>query len=288
MALILDLSSVRAKLARAQEHAQTVKSEIAAYMGRSPYAIVKHANIEQTRYSIILRVNEPAPLLRWSLIVADCLNNLRSALDHLIYTIALLESSPNPPAYEGKLAFPIADCREKFDEAVSQRKLGDLSLEIREVISDMQPYKRPHEMLPPLLSILRGFSNSDKHKLLRLAFGAVREGHVGFIGDAPQDGRIWQQVAHSGEIKDGTEIFAMVCDRPSPNMNFDRTEFQIIIAMLHGKRSPSDPEGTDRTEVPALLNLLMTEVREIIHGVDQRISRIHEIRKKSALMQNDS
>lgn len=267
---MLDLTSVRAKLVRAQEHAQTVKNEVRAWMDRSPYSLVEQVNAGYTRYSLILRVNEPAPFLRWSLIIADCLSDLRASLDHLVYTIARQESSPNLPRYEGDITFPITDCRKKFDRAVERHKLGDISDTMRAAIEAMQPYNRPHPELPPLLSVLRDLNNSDKHKLLRLAYGAVYTGSIGFTGDVPEDGRIWREVRHSGEVKDGTEIFAMVCTHPSPDMHYDRTIFQIIVVMGHRKRDPFGHEGSDRTEFAALLTHMMTEVREVIYNIDKK------------------
>ena len=122
----LDLTSVRAKLARSQEHAQTVKNEAKAWSERNPYSVLQKTNTDSTCYSLILRVNEPPPLQRWTLTIADCLNNLRSTLDHLVYAIAVHEASPNPPAKERKLQFPIEDCGADFDEAVRTGKLGNI------------------------------------------------------------------------------------------------------------------------------------------------------------------
>jgi hypothetical protein len=41
--------------------------------------------------------------------IGDCLPNLRCALDHLVYAIAIHESGQSPPPCEGSLAFPICD-----------------------------------------------------------------------------------------------------------------------------------------------------------------------------------
>lgn len=264
---MLDLTSVRAKLARAQEHAQTIKNEVRSWADRSPYSVIPQANAECTRYSLVLRVNEPPPLQRWTLMVGDCFNNLRASLDHLVYAIAVHEAAPKPPSNEGRLRFPITNQRAYFDSEVAGGRLGTISDPVRAAIEDVQPYKRTHPDFPPLLSILRDLNNRDKHKLLRLAYGAVATGDIGFVGDYPRDGRIWTQVAHSGEIKDSTEIFAFVCDRPTPNMKYDRTIFDIVVAIHHGKRDPSGPEGSDRSDVITLLMEMQTDVRKIIYSV---------------------
>jgi hypothetical protein len=260
----LDLTSVRAKLARSQEHAQTVHNEIMAWIDRKPYGITKEVNADSTRYSIVLRENEPAPLQRWTLILADALHNLRTALDYLVYTIAVAESGQDPPPCERSLQFPIADSLAEFNEAVIRKRLGNISDPVRAVFESVQPYNRPHPTLPPLLRILRDLNNTDKHRMIRLAYGALSKGNLGFVGAFPNDGRQWTPVPNLGEVKDGTEIFAMVCDRPTPDMDWDQTIFEIVIAVSHEKRDPLGPEFTGHTECGALFQEISTEVRTII------------------------
>jgi len=69
-----------------------------------------------------------------------------------------------------------------------------------------------------------------------------------------------------GEVKDGTEVFAMACDRPTPNMDWNKITVQIIIALWHEKREPSGPEYTARTEIFSLFDVLSDEVRAIINS----------------------
>jgi hypothetical protein len=235
-------------------------------MDRHPYSITQQANADSTRYSLFLRENEVAPFQRWTLIIADCLNNLRSALDHLIYAIAIHEAGTEPPPYEHSLGFPITDSRAEFDDAIRRGRLGAISETVRAGIELFQPYNRPHPDLPPLLGILRTLNNADKHRLLRLAFGAIASGEIGFKGEFPHDGRTWKAVPNSGEVKDGTEIFAMVCDRSTPKMEYDINKFLIIVAIWHGKREPSAPEGTDRSDFHGLLDLLSQEVRSVVYA----------------------
>lgn len=208
----LDLTSVRAKLSRAQEHAQTIKNEIISRHDRHPYSILEKIEPDGSRYALIMRVNEPGPVQRWTLIVADALNNMRSALDNFVYAVACYESAPNPPRYEGTLAFP----------------------------------------------------------MLRLVYGAVNEGDVGLIGNRAMPNVT--ATAHHGEIEDGTEIVTFTCDPPTPNMKFDQTIISITISMFHGKRDPSDPDGTDRSDVPSLLSVLHKEVRSVIYEITSKMA----------------
>jgi len=262
----LDLSAVRAKLARSQEHAQAINNEISAWVDRKPYGLTHHVNSDSTRYSLVLRENEAAPFQRWTLMLADCLNNLRSALDYLVYAVAVSESHSDPPPKWDKLMFPITDCRVKFDNAVRRGRLGEISEPVRTVIETLQPYHRPHPKLPPLLGILRDLNDSDKHRLLNLAYGAIAQGALRLEGTHPLDGRSFEPVLNMGQIKDGAEVAAMVCDRPTPNMQWGKIEIAIIVVVRHRKRDPSGPDFTGHTEVSALLDLLSDEARSIIHS----------------------
>lgn len=264
----LDLTSIRAKLVRSQEHIQTIKNEVLAWTDRHPYSLLQDKNADSTRYSLILRVNEPPPFQRWSLIIADALSNLRNALDHLVFAIAVHESGTNPPPHEGTLQFPITNCRSNFDKAAIDRKqLGTISDPVRAAIETAQPYNRPHPTLPPLLSILRDLTNRDKHKLLQMAYGTVAQGNIGLVGEFPRVGTTWTPIPFTGEIKDGTEIFAMVCDRPTPDMKFDRHVIDVVVAVRHGKRDPAAPDWSDKSDFSGLYIDISKEVRRIIYDV---------------------
>ncbi len=216
-------------------------------------------------------MNEVPPLQRWSLLIADAFNNLRNALDHLVFAIAAHEAATDPPPFEGKLQFPIADCKDRFDGAVNERHyLGTISDPIRAAIELAQPYNSPHPTLPPLLSILRDFTNSDKHKLLHLALASPIQGDVGFTGNLPP-GAECVAVPFFGEVEDNTEIFAMVCNRPTPEMDFDRHIFDVSVSIKHAKRDPLGGEWTGRTEFAALYREVSKIVRGTIYDIVSKV-----------------
>jgi hypothetical protein len=270
---MLDLTSVRAKLTRSQEHTQALKNEVRAWMDRNPYSLVQKANPQLTRYSVVIRINELPLFQRWSIIFADALHTLRNVLDHFVYAIACHEAAPSPPAKEGRLRFPITDSGPNFDSEVCAGRLGTISEPVLTAIKAAQPYNRPHESLPPVLSILRDLTNADKHRLLQLVFGTIAMGNFGFVSKtgSPLTGT-WSPIAYGGEVKDGTEIFAMVGDTPAPDMYFDRTIVDIVLAIRHARRDPSGPDWSDRSDIFALYPEIATEVRKIIYEVSDKVS----------------
>ncbi len=81
----LDLTSVYAKLDRAEEHFKAVDAEIAKWANSSHHEPFFERGGYGTRLGIaVTHVGPPPDLIRWSIILGDCINNLRSALDHLI------------------------------------------------------------------------------------------------------------------------------------------------------------------------------------------------------------
>lgn len=254
--------SINAKLRHAESYLNSVKDEVKAWMDSSPYSISRETNTDCTRYSLILRINKEPPVERWSLLIGDIIFNLRCTLDHMTYAIAVHESGQNPPPSWNKLQFPICDSVEKFRE--SSWRVETLSDCVRAAIETVQPYNRPHEEIPPLLSILRDINNTDKHRLLHLAYSAVSLGQVGFKGTAALNKTGWDFIPNVGELKDGAEIAAFVFDSPTPDMEYDIVDFTVILALTHGKRNPSDSVFHERSDFVSLLQIIADEVKSVV------------------------
>jgi hypothetical protein len=266
--MALELSSVTAKLNWAEEHLKVVENEIATWMDRDLYGTSQQVNADCTRYSLILNLKgDSPPLERWSLISGDIVHNLRCALDHLIYAIAIQESGKNPPPSAGGLQFPLCDSDAAFEAALEKGILGKISNTVIAAIKRLQPYNRPHPLIPPLLSILRKFDNTDKHRLIRLAFGAFVQGHSRLGGPILPPDNLPEFVVNFGEIKDGAEIVAATFKRSAPDMYFHGYEITLQFSIHHGPRAKSSPEYLHRTPVKALLPDLLGEVREVVTEV---------------------
>lgn len=262
IAMPLQIDSVKAKLQHAEGYLNSIESEVKSWMNDHPYSIARQTNSDSTRYSLILQINKEPALQRWSLVIGDIVHNLRCALDHLVYAIAIHESGQDPPPSGNKLMFPICDTSDLFRNE-SNRRLVTLSDRVRTVIETVQPYNRPHLELPPLLAILRDLNNTDKHRLLHLAYSAVSMGDIGFCGSA-NIGTKYQFSLNTGELKDGAEIAVFVFESPTPDMQYDRINFDVILALRHGKRDPSDSVFHERSAFISLLQILTDEVKTVI------------------------
>ncbi len=262
--MTLDLTSCRLKLGRAGEHIDAIENDIAAWSETKPYTLVRECNAEATRYSVRVRVQNDPPFDRWSLIAGDCIHDLRCSLDHLVYASAIYETQTDPPPNHTSLMFPICDSRTIFDKSAPQR-MGNLSDPVRAEIERLQPYNRPHEKLPPVLSVLRDLNNSDKHRLVNLTMGVITEGQFHNMRNFHvEKGQPVKLVAHVGSVKDGTELASITLDRATPNVEYDFFA-NIAVAVRHA----TGPKGQSLSGVTDLLKILRTEIENVVHSVER-------------------
>lgn len=260
----LDLTSVEAKFARAKTHLETYRSELIHWRDGKPYRISPERSVDFTRYYLVLHVEKRPDLLGWTLIIGDCIHNLRCALEHLVYAIAVHESGQNPPPRGNRLAFPIADGPDVFrDDA---RRIAGLSGPVRAAIESVQPYNRTNPITPPALALLRDFANRDKHKLLELAFANQIEGTINYSLPAGRFGR-GKVITNHGKLEDNTPLMTWIFEKPEPGVQFDQVEIGIAISLWHEKRDASAPESAPMNEATALLTFIVDEVRFVIDTV---------------------
>ena len=224
-----DYTSVEAKLGHAVEHYQTVYREILAWaQSCKTYATLEH-NPDYTQHAIRYHIEGPeADFQRWTLIIGDFINNLRAPLDHIIYAIAKFKTLKGAPADVDieRLAFVIVDGSKEWGDANNMKRIGIiekkgvniLGPKVVEAIRGLQPFVRTHPQLPPLLAILRDFSNADKHRFLELANSAVIDWDVSLMGRPKTKLSI---VAKS--IKDNDIIGLIQTPEPQPNLTLERS-----------------------------------------------------------------
>jgi hypothetical protein len=161
-----------AKIERASEHRDALKTEIsAAFAERNKLPRVGTKYEEETGDHVVYVSYMPdlsALIERVSLLFGDSIHNLRSALDHLVYTLALIHKK-GEIEHPRRLAFPITDSEDTWRREVY--RLSQVSAEDRAIIEWYQPYNavaragRPTGS-PTLLGYLRDLDDWDKHRLL--------------------------------------------------------------------------------------------------------------------------
>jgi hypothetical protein len=179
----LDLSSVNAKLARAEEHNRALQAQHAAMNDGSTYELVRHHNDDRTRWSWTFHVVNPPDLQRFALVFGDCIHNLRCALDHLAYAMAVHEHKGTEPLRVGySFGFPLLHATgPTWDDTVRRKTLSTLGASVLAAMRAVQPDVRFEAETgdgkkPSKLGLLRDLDNDDKHQIILQAYGATGQG----------------------------------------------------------------------------------------------------------------
>jgi hypothetical protein len=196
-----DLSGVYLKLDRAETHIQTFRDEVVAFGKRDPKPFSFRTESapgpnESVKYDLYAVVREE-PARELALPFGDAIQNIRSALDYLIYELA------SPRARRSrKLQFPIFTDECEF-KVLSPPVIQSITGDERTLIERVQPYAATNIPSDDPLAVLRKLSNRDKHRLLVPMIAALSETD-GWVASDNADIRFTYLAG--GPVKDGTKI----------------------------------------------------------------------------------
>jgi len=185
------LEACREKHRRGAEHLAQLNSEVSEYLGSEPkpHRTAGEFHPDRREYVVIGEIVKPMPEVWWGVLLGDALHNLRSALDHLVWQLILLNTGKDGST-ENK--FPIESSGQRYwsiakngRPSVRDRALKGVSDQHRTLIDALQPYRTREEGRASQLANLRDWSNFDKHRLLNPALTAIDdEFRVSSNGDA--------------------------------------------------------------------------------------------------------
>lgn len=168
-----DLSGVQLKLDRAEEHIDTVRQTIVAFLKREPrpfgYRTETTTRPDKSIECVLYAVVREQPPRTLAPMIGDAIHNIRSALDHLVYELA----SPSE-RNTGRTEFPIFSDEGQFKKH-SPAMLKGITGDARTLIQRVQPYIASNPPRHDPLAILKKLSNLDKHRLLVPMIAAVSE-----------------------------------------------------------------------------------------------------------------
>jgi hypothetical protein len=260
----LDLTGVRAKLAWSRHHFEIVDGEIDTWMKRNPYQIIFQRNDEFTKFWLRLKITDnTADFQRWGLILGDCVTNMRDALDHLIFAIAGLITSPNPDKAE-RAAFVIASDSGEFKKW-SRGKLASVPDSVRDSILTFQPFnRRSNPRLPSLLGILAELANGNKHKVITVALTTPSMIDVELTGIYGISQEPTLDI-YRGNLKDGDPVCIFEVPKPDPHLKLKAdSKVGLHIAIRHMKIEGNKAFDADRTAYRQLILALFEEVEIVI------------------------
>lgn len=201
------LAGVVEKFNRAKEQFDEFRVELDAFLDAEPEPYFSRGEFDHDSWEWIERfqVRREFPL-RLGVILGDCIHNLRSALDHLICQVTLLDL-PDGASSDGvcdKTQFPIiCDGERKFEDR-AKRMIPGLNADHRALVKHLQPYHAGNDAHRHPLAVLASLSNADKHRLVNPTYSFMasdtRESLLGFSNDQMSAAGIAEtRIIESGE-----------------------------------------------------------------------------------------
>src|SRR6266545_1165396 len=192
------LDGVRQKLIRAEEHLTPIKTGLEACLEKC--SMISQRHIDAGNHQFRFTVGFPKPDLALSVIIGECLHNLRSALDHIVWQLVLANNQT--PVKENM--FPVCDTPAGFARHVQKNRLRGVSVQAQAVIEGLQPYQggQLNAHLHPLW-VLNQLTNIDKHRTLALT--TIRGDNQNIVV-IDGDGQIIGSAVPPKVLRDSTEI----------------------------------------------------------------------------------
>lgn len=189
MTAALDLSGPWAKLERANAHVETLRAKIGLAGHPDPKVIPLRRKYEPEYRAVVYRIERVIQVGDdWGLIVGDAIHNMRSALDHLAWALAVRHFGGVEPTSKNiikDIQFPVLS---KADEWPTHRFLKHMDPADVDKLERYQPFKytsagrfmmklqRPGAIECPL-EALSELSNSDKHRVIQVLYVLPEAAH---------------------------------------------------------------------------------------------------------------
>ena len=160
------LNGVRAKLDRANHHFKEIDAAVETALSMKDEAnLVPPYEYQADRKHLIVTCPTPKPVDRaLPLAIGDYVHNLRSALDHLIFQLAVL----NGKAAEAEtiISFPIFLSDPQFENFTKRKVAPFIDRQALADIKELQPYQIGNLGDEDVLWVLSQLDIVDKHRLL--------------------------------------------------------------------------------------------------------------------------
>jgi len=173
------------KLQRALHHTRTLQAEAARWLDTRPYKVHHSVDLATAEKLLLAELLEPVPG-ELAAIAGDALHNLRSALDNLVYELAVAHrGAPLPASVAADSGFPIFADEGPNTAKNVKRQLRGVHPDARVIIRNMQPYNPGHGGQENLRWLLNDLNAKDKHRLPHL--GVPSPAKVSFYVAGPEE-----------------------------------------------------------------------------------------------------
>jgi len=166
------------KIDRAREHVNALDKAINRFLETEPYAAERRLKARDRIHEYVLvRYTEPPDCL--GLLVGDAVHNLRSALDHVAFELALKGAQAIGHTMTSEQArriqYPVVDCSTDFKSQLNRGCLRYVESVPKAFIERHQPYNlNPEHPERTVLACLASLDNTDKHRTVVTTSHTVR------------------------------------------------------------------------------------------------------------------
>jgi len=249
---MIDTSGIDAKIGRAEEHYSAVVELINAWQRRSPHRLSFEKDADGRQRTARLVIHEEIPR-DVALGIGDCVHNLRSSLDHLVWA-ATVAQVPTP-ADPRRIVFPICgDEGQWITEAPGS--IGQLSTELQAAIEDLQPFKRPDTLPMNPLRLVSRLDDADRHRMLQPVLATDHA--VGAV----VPGRQFQLAANLDvPLVDGSAVARLTLEEPDIDVQVDW--ILVVTPML--EHEPYD--GHTFAQIDIMLRRCIDGIRAIVDAL---------------------
>jgi hypothetical protein len=158
------------KLERADKHFQTLDDRVNRWLSKDRYRVTDELDPERGDHVVSLHPDETPEC--FSVLISDCIHNMRSALDNLAYDLAVAYTGERlTDRQRQKSEFPIFGDK-PLSATNRNKKIGGVHPEAIKVICDLQPHLRPDNgYASDPLWVLHELENIDKHRTITTVLG---------------------------------------------------------------------------------------------------------------------
>ena len=188
------LDGPRLKVGRAISEIETLSQAETAFRQEADYRVIRaelNPKTGQCVYRIRAKIQPP---LEWGVWIGEVAHNLRSALDGLVYQLALLNGArastritqfpvflhPYTRKIQGRTVNGFHASKNKPRQGMGARMISLLKPDHQAIIERLQPYKRGKGGRMSPLFQLSELNNADKHRLIQVI--GVKVGVGPFVG----------------------------------------------------------------------------------------------------------
>jgi hypothetical protein len=241
------MASWDTKFWRAKEHRNALQFASDWFCAGTPGALALKPNPNSGEQ--ILYVEEVRPVDdRVSVLIGDCVQALRQALDHIVWRILEIDLGEEPP-YTSE--FPIFPDPKRYSKDV-ERKIGGIRSDVAAFIKSAQPYNRGYEDF----NVLHELSRRDKHRTLLLTSSLLTGARVHYRDHI----RDYTQNLPPGPLVANTDLAGLKLPDPLPK-GWVGVELELPFHIVF--EVPGVTNGPILEVMDRLINLTKTTIRGI-------------------------